>query len=286
MPKLHSDVPTSLDPRQQSLPSPFVVVVTGASRTIGKATAISFAQAGATGLILTARTAETLQSTKEACAAVAKSADLKITILSADNSAESSAQLVAETIQKEYDGRLDLLVNNAGIINTDATARNKVCDITSSQIEIPINVNYLGRFFMIKHLLPLMLNNGGCKMVVNISSVGSHVSGPLGFSISALATNRLSQRVAESYADQGVFCCALHPGAVLSDLPKPGMSERTRNASKDSPFLCGAFILWLVREKRDWLNGRYLDATWDVDELEKKKDEIVEGDKLKMRLVV
>jgi hypothetical protein len=34
------------------------------------------------------------------------------------------------------------------------------------------------------------------------------------------------------------------------------------------------------------LNGRYIDATWDVDELEKKKDEIVEKDMLKMRLVV
>jgi len=287
VPKLNRDVPASLDPGQQSLPSPFVVVITGASRGIGKAIAKAFAQAGATGLILTARTVEALQETKEACEAVAKSSDLKITTLSADNAAESSALLVAETIKKEHSGRLDLLVNNAGILNTDESAFGKVGDINSPNIETTINVNYLGRFYMIKHLLPLILSGGSVtKAIVNISSVGSHVSGPLGFSISALATNRLSQRVAESYADQGVICCAVHPGAVKPEVPPPGMPARLLEMSHDSPSLCGAFLIWLVKEKRDWLNGRYLDATWDVEELEKKKEEIVEGDKLKMRLVV
>ena len=287
MPKLNRDVPASLDPSKQSLPSPFVVVVTGASRGIGKATAIAFAQAGATGVILTARTVEALQNTKEACEGAAKSSDLKITTLSADNAAESSALLIADIVKKEHAGRLDLLVNNAGILNTDDSAFGKVADVNSSQIETTINVNYLGRFYMIKHLLPLILSGGSTtKAIVNISSIGSQVSGPLGFSISALATNRLSQRVAESYADQGVFCCAVHPGAVLPEVPPPGMPEHLKKISLDSVSLCGAFLIGLVKEKRDWLNGRYLDATWDVQELEKKKKEIVDGDKLKMRLVV
>ena len=287
VPKLNRDVPASLDPRQQALPHPFVVVITGSSRGIGKATAKAFAQAGATGLVLTARTVEALQNTKEVCEAAAKSPDLKITTLSADNAAESSALLVAEAIEKDHSGRLDLLINNAGIRSTDESATYKVGDINSSQIETTINVNYLGRFYMIKHLLPLILSGGSAtKTIINISSIGSHVSGPLGYSISGLATNRLSQRVAESYADQGVICCAVHPGAVLQKIPSPGISERTRKASKDSVDLCGAFLIWLVKEKRDWLNGRYLDATWDVGELEKKREEIVEGDKLKMRLVV
>ncbi|KAM0797508.1 hypothetical protein BDR22DRAFT_862564 [Usnea florida] len=287
VPKLHRDVPASLDPSKQSLPSPFVVVVTGASRGIGKATAIAFAQAGATAIILTARTVEALQKTKEACESVAKSSDLRITTLSADNAAESSAVLMAETIKKEHGGRLDLLINNAGILGTDETMFGNLADINSSQIESTINVNYLGRFYMIKHLLPLIISGDSTtKAIVNVSSVGSHVSGPLGFSISALATNRLSQRVAESYADQGVFCCAIHPGAVKSEAPPPGIPESLLNISLDSSSLCGAFLIWLVKEKRDWLNGRYLDATWDVEELEKKKKEIVEGDKLKMRLVV
>lgn len=66
----------------------------------------------------------------------------------------------------------------------------------------------------------------------------------------------------------------------------PGMAEWVFENSKDEPELCGAFIVWLVKETRPWLSGRYLSVTWDVEELEAKKQEIVERDMLKMRLVV
>lgn len=44
--------------------------------------------------------------------------------------------------------------------------------------------------------------------------------------------------------------------------------------------------MWLSSKDRTWLNGRYISATWDVDALERKKNEIEEGDKLKLKLVV
>ena len=56
-------------------------------------------------------------------------------------------------------------------------------------------------------------------------------------------------------------------------------------ALPDDPRLCGAFIVWLIKERRMWLSGRYLSSNWDVDELIAKKDEIVDNDKLKMRMV-
>jgi hypothetical protein len=54
----------------------------------------------------------------------------------------------------------------------------------------------------------------------------------------------------------------------------------------DTPDLCGGFLVWLTNGQRSWLNGRYVSALWDVDELEAKKEEIVEGNKLKFRMVV
>lgn len=45
-------------------------------------------------------------------------------------------------------------------------------------------------------------------------------------------------------------------------------------------------LVYLTSEKRDWLAGRYINVTWDLPELMQKKDEIVAGDKLKMKLVV
>jgi hypothetical protein len=45
-------------------------------------------------------------------------------------------------------------------------------------------------------------------------------------------------------------------------------------------------IAFLTREKRDWLTGRYINCTWDMPELMAQKDEIVKGDKLKVKLVI
>jgi hypothetical protein len=44
--------------------------------------------------------------------------------------------------------------------------------------------------------------------------------------------------------------------------------------------------VWLSAKERMWLSGRYMAATWDVERLEEMKDEIVEGDKLKSKLVM
>lgn len=109
--------------------------------------------------------------------------------------------------------------------------------------------------------------------------------GAMGFSISAFATNRLTEWVSETYKDEGINVFAVHPGAVKTSSP-PGMPDWVLDMSKDDPALCGAFCIWLVKENRSWLSGRYLAANWDVAELEARKDEIVNEDKLKMRLVL
>jgi len=54
----------------------------------------------------------------------------------------------------------------------------------------------------------------------------------------------------------------------------------------DTADLCGGFVVWFTKGQRTWLNGRYVAVNWDVDELEAMKSGIVNGDKLKMRMVV
>jgi hypothetical protein len=48
--------------------------------------------------------------------------------------------------------------------------------------------------------------------------------------------------------------------------------------------LSGDTVVFLTREKREWLGGRYINVTWDMPELLEKKDLIVKGDKLKVKL--
>ena len=52
----------------------------------------------------------------------------------------------------------------------------------------------------------------------------------------------------------------------------------------DTPEIFAHTMVFLTSEKREWLGGRYLAATWDMEELLAKKDEIVQGDKLKVKL--
>ena len=289
---LHSNVPPALMAAQQSLKSPFVVLVTGASRGIGAQTAKQFAEAGATGLVLTARTESGLQKTSQACKAAAKSSHLKISTVVADVGSREAAQRIAQVIEVEH-GRLDVLVNNAGIMATNGSAFGKLDDMDEDQFEIPIQVNYFGRIHLIKQLLPILRKSpDGSKIIASVSSISAHLTlaTPFGFNISELATNRLTETMAEMYAEDGVLFHAVHPGMIKDTAFPPefpeSFTQMVKEMGKDDASLCGAFLIWLVKERRDWLNGRYVSANWDVGELEALKDEIAEGDKLKMRMVV
>lgn len=77
---------------------------------------------------------------------------------------------------------------------------------------------------------------------------------------------------------------ALHPGAV----PTPGALEQlpSSNFLTDDVRLCGAACVWLSKEELPWASGRYISATWDMDEFKAMEQEIVTGDKLKFKMTV
>ena len=288
VPTLHQQVPDDLLPAKQSLPTPFVVCITGASRGVGAETAKAFAAAGANGLIITARSEAALETTSKACMDVARLRSLKISTVDADVGTIDGVKRIVEVVETEH-GRLDLLINNAGIMATESSAFGPFESIRDDQFTIPIEVNTIGRMLTIKHLLPVLLASpNGAKSIVNITSLSSHLTSgtPVPFNISELATNRLTECIAEQYADQGVLAYAVHPGTVKDSTFPEGFPQMFKQGCHDEPSLCGAFLVWLVREKREWLNGRYLAANWDVDELEERRDGIVEKDLLKMRMTI
>ncbi len=286
-PKLHSSVPTTLAPASQKLPSPFVVAIIGGSRNIGAETAKAFAAAGATGILITGTKEAALAKTKAELQAVGLP-QLNVTTIQADISDFASAPRIAESIKSTY-GRLDVLVNNAGSMSVDASAFAKPHEIEVANIEKMMQINYVGKFNMAKAVLPLLLETEGAKTIVNMTSATSHFGaiGAIGYNISELAANRLTESLAGAYAADGVLVYAVHPGIVATMPPPVGMeAPEARAMAVDDVSLCGAFLVWLVKEKRDWLSGRYLSANWDVEELESKKESIVGEDKLKMRMVV
>lgn len=87
------------------------------------------------------------------------------------------------------------------------------------------------------------------------------------------------------YGDQGILAYAVHPGAIATDM-SAGMPDNMMHVLVDTPEVAADTVVWLSKERRDWLAARYFSCQWDVDELTLKKDEVVEGDKLKVRMVV
>lgn len=101
-----------------------------------------------------------------------------------------------------------------------------------------------------------------------------------------LAILRFGEFVMTEYGDQGILCFGIHPGGVMTDLSYRTLPKEFHKLLQDTPQLAGDSIVWLTGKRREWLAGRYVSTTWDMEELEGKKGEIEEGDLLKVRMAV
>lgn len=137
---LHNKPSVALNPIRQFLQAPFVVCVTGVSRGIGAVIVRAFTEAGATGLILTARTADSLERTPQECKAVAFRSETKMCTIATNIGDEVSARRLVEDIVTAH-RRQDVLVNNAGIVSTDASAFDELHPTGVEQIQDISQVN-------------------------------------------------------------------------------------------------------------------------------------------------
>ena len=184
---------------------------------------------------------------------------------------------VAETF-----GGLDVLINNAGRFEPYAPFLGSDAD---SYWEI-WEVNLGGTFNVARYFLPVMLNtNKGLKTIINISSIGALTvrKGASGCRSTKLALLPWTEFLNADYGEQGLLAYCLHPGAVLTELGS-GMPKQAHANLTDKVELPADTIVWLVQERRMWLAGRYISCCWDMLELLSRKEEIVSGDKLKVRM--
>ncbi|KAF2103964.1 NAD(P)-binding protein [Rhizodiscina lignyota] len=274
--------PEKINPKNVRLSKPYVVCITGAGRGLGAATAVAYAQAGASGIVISSRTSSELDEVKKQI--LNEAPNCQVTAQTCDVVSDASVMELVNAVEKEH-GRLDVLVNNAGYL--DRTGFVPLTEGEPEEFRRTMDVNVFGAYLVTRAFLPLLLNTeSGAKVVIGLSSMSSHVARySIAMGLSKLALNRFIEFLAVEYKNQGLMAYALHPGSV----PTKMSSHAPVNWGKfiaDSPDLCGAMVVWLTKEKRPWLSGRYVAALWDTDELEAQKDEIVEQDKLKFRMVV
>ncbi|XP_013197931.2 dihydroanticapsin 7-dehydrogenase-like [Amyelois transitella] len=187
-----------------------VVIVTGASSGIGAATAVFLSKLGAK-LSLTGRNVENLKKVSQDCEKATTTH-----YIAADLTKESDIENIVKSTIDKY-GQLDVLVNNAGILETGSIENTSL-----AQYDRLMNTNVRSIYYLtmlaVSHLLKTKGN------IVNVSSVNGIRSFPgvLAYNVSKSSVDQFTRCVALELAPKGVRVNCVNPGVILTELQKRG----------------------------------------------------------------
>ncbi|OQE17979.1 hypothetical protein PENSTE_c019G04263 [Penicillium steckii] len=278
----HHDTYPHITPTGAELSGKFILI-TGASKGIGRATAVSCAKAGCAHIAIAARSSLE-EATKEIYEEAEKAglARPEVLQLQMDVTSNESVQEAAQRYRSVFGDKLDILVNNAGYLPEYKT----VIDSDPVEWMKGWDVNFKGTFLTCHHFLPFVLKST-TKILINLSSIGAHLLtyGGSSYGTSRFANVRLSEFLARDHEDDGLVVISLHPGGIKTDMADnfPSMLHFSLN---DELALPADTIVWLAKERREWLNARFVWSNWDMKELEARKDQIVEKDLFKFRMTL
>ncbi|KAH7137516.1 hypothetical protein B0J13DRAFT_559747 [Dactylonectria estremocensis] len=266
------------------------ILVTGAAceNGVGYATATAFARAGASVIAIADLHAMSGDLAVKLKLAAAQAGRPEPVVLSCavDIARQDSVQALHDTLSQGFDGRLDIVVNNAAHMEPYEPLLDSDPDVYWRTWE----VNVHGLLNMARTFLPMQLStrastDGLCTMI-NVSSSGalSARPGSGSYRSSKLAILRWTESLQLEYGDEGLLTFCVNPGAIKTKITET-VPEMVRDAFPDRLDIAGDTIAWLAAERREWLGGRYVSCPWDMEELMKRKDEIIKKDKLKMRMV-
>lgn len=192
-------------------------LVTGASSGIGEAAAVALAAAGA-AVAVTARRAERLQ----ALVARIEAAGGKALALPADVAEERAATAVVAQCAAEL-GRLDILVNSAGVIQSGGVEHADL-----AQWRRVLEINLLAALYTSHAAIPHMHAAGGGD-IVNVSSTAGRRSSAdfLPYSVSKFGLTALNDGTRQEQGRQGIRVCIIEPGATTTEVAE-GITDATQ----------------------------------------------------------
>ncbi|MGB3135741.1 MAG: 3-oxoacyl-[acyl-carrier-protein] reductase [Nodosilinea sp.] len=186
-----------------------VAVVTGASRGIGRAVAIALAGAGAQVAVNYARSSS---AAEEVVAHIIDNGGSAIALQADVSKAEQVDALISGTVEKY--GRVDVLVNNAGITRDTLLLRMKPEDW-----QAVIDINLTGVFLCTRAVAKLMLKQRSGR-IINIASVAGQMGNPgqANYSAAKAGVIGFTKTVAKELASRGVTANAVAPGFIETDM--------------------------------------------------------------------
>lgn len=195
-----------------------VALITGASRGIGKAIAIAFAQQGASIAFTDMRRDEIMEATETEI----KALGVKAIGYASDASSFDDSERVADEVAKEF-GRIDILVNNAGI-----TRDNLLMRMAEADWDLVIKVNLKSVFNLTKAVQKYMLKQRNGSIINMSSVVGVNGNGgQSNYSASKAGLIGFTKSIAQELGSRNIRCNAIAPGYIETEMTAK-LSEEVR----------------------------------------------------------
>ncbi|KAL4986838.1 hypothetical protein BDW68DRAFT_197814 [Aspergillus falconensis] len=237
------------------------VVIIGAGGAIGRATALSFNRAGAARIILVGRDTAKLEETQKALSCASPVfGNVSVTD-------EEALIRVAAAV-----GTWDVLVLAAGFLSKPAALKDSSVDEWWGSFE----TNVKGTMVAAKTFLPTVRPTQAAiiALTTGVAFPPAIQPGLSAYIASKLALVKVIEYIAVE--NPSVFAAALNPGFV-----KSAMYDKVGSDNDSVPFdgvnLPADFMVWLTSKHASFLDGRFVYANWDVDELQARAEEIKSG---------
>ena len=231
-----------------------VVIVTGATRGIGRAIATAFAKEGAK-VVITGRGQET-------CDSAAKEIGGQTIGVATDMKSSASLAALVDKLKKDY-GQIDVLVNNAGV-----TRDNLLLLMSEDEWDDVLDTNLKGNFTLTRLVAKQMLRKKQGRIINMASVVGISVNaGQANYSASKGGLIAFTKTAARELAGRSITVNAVAPGFIKTDMTEKLPPEVIENAKKNIPLGemgtpedIAAAVLFLASPEAKYITGQVLNV--------------------------
>ena len=234
-----------------------ISLITGAAQGIGRAIAQALADAGAVLVLADVNEAKLAETAAEFTAAGSQATPFTVNV-----SSQESIEAGAKAILDKF-GKVEILVNNAGITRDNLMLRMKRADWDSV-----LNINLTGAFLLTQALLSAMLKNRWGR-IVNIASVVGRAgqAGQVNYAASKAGLIGFTRSLAREVASRGITVNAVAPGyietpmtAVLNEQQNAAMMTQIPLGRRGTPKDVAQAVKFLASDAASYITGHVLDV--------------------------